>query len=81
MKFINIISGWLEFKKQTLIIVALSLIVAALGGLYIMNNGGGENATKPDVDVKVTIEQPKPNPDNSDAFRKGTFKKSKPVSW
>jgi hypothetical protein len=79
----NIISGWLEFKKLTLIIIALSLIVAALAGLYVMNNNTiGENATKSDsVDIKVTIEQPKSDSDKSAAFRKGEFKKSKPVSW
>lgn len=79
MAFVKIISGLMEFKKQTLIIVIFSLILSALAGLYAMNNGNGEN---PDpVEVTVTIEQPKPDPDYSDAFRKGEFKKSKHVSW
>lgn len=76
MNFISIIYSVMDLKKQTLIIIALSLIVAALAGLYVINN---------DEAIEVmTIEQPKPDPETpnkSDELRKGKFIKSDSVGW
>lgn len=76
MNFISIIYSVMDLKKQTLIIIALSLIVAALAGLYVINN---------DEAIEVmTIEQPKPDSETlnkSDELRKGKFIKSDSVGW